>query len=324
MDRTERFYRIDQLLLERQAVPLRLLMEELDVSRATVKRDLEYMRDRLHAPIFWDRERRGYRYDQPDSGAPRYALPGLWFNGAEIHALLTMEHLLSNLQPGLLGPHIEPLRTRIRLLLDSGDHSADEVARRVRLLRMAAREVDSAKFQVVALAVLERRRLRLEHFNRRTGRQTAREVSPQRLIHYRDNWYLDAWCHLRDGLRSFSVDAIRSAAPTPERAVDLEEAVLDAELGAGYGIFAGARTRKAVLRFSPERARWVARETWHPDQEGRFDREGRYVLTIPYARDTELVMDILRYGPDVEVLRPTSLRKTVKEQLTAALAVYKP
>ena len=138
MDRTERFYRIDQLLHERKVIPLQLLIEVLGVSRATINRDLEYLRDRLNAPIVWDRERRGYRYEEADRAALRYALPGLWFNGAEIHALLTMEHLLSNLQPGLLGPHIEPLRARIRMLLDSGDHSAEEVTSRIRLLRMAA------------------------------------------------------------------------------------------------------------------------------------------------------------------------------------------
>ena len=147
MDRTERFYRIHQLLLERQAVPLRLMIEDLGVSRATVIRDLEYLRDRLNAPIVWDRGRRGYRYEQPDGAAPRFSLPGLWFNGGEIHALLTMEHLLSNLQPGLLGPHIAPLRTRIRMLLDSGDRSAEEVTSRIKLLRMAARDVDPETFQ---------------------------------------------------------------------------------------------------------------------------------------------------------------------------------
>ncbi len=322
MDRTERFYRIDQLLQSRRAVPLRLLMEELGVSRATVVRDLEYLRDRLNAPIRWDRAQRGYRYAEPAPGAPRFALPGLWFNASEVHALLTMDHLLSNLQPGLLGPHIEPLRTRIRLLLDSGDHSVDEVSRRIRVLHMAARPVDAERFQLIANGVLGRHRLRIEHYNRKTDATTRREVSPQRLVHYRDNWYLDAWCHLRKELRSFGVDVIRACEPLRRKARDVSERVLDRELGAGYGIFAGSRTRTAVLRFSPARARWVARERWHPEQRGRYDAEGRYELRIPYADDTELVLDILRYGPDVEVLSPAELRNRVRECIREASALY--
>ncbi len=322
MDRTERLYKIDQLIHERRAVPLEMLIDELEVSRATVKRDLEYLRDRLYAPIVWDRELHGYRYEVRSEDSPRYALPGLWFNASEVYALLTMEHLLANLQPGLLEPHINPLRTRIRMLLDSGDHSADEVVKRIRVLHMAARPVEPSHFQVIATALLGRRRLRIHHYSRSRDETTPREVSPQRLVYYRDNWYLDAWCHLRKGLRSFGVDAIREVESLNRKARDVAERTLDAELGAGYGIFAGKKTRKAVLRFTPERARWVSREEWHPEQESRFDGQGSYLLTFPYSDDTELIMDILRYGPDVEVIKPKGLREKVRERFRLAQAVY--
>ena len=323
MDRTERFYRIDQLLQARRAVPMKMLVEELDVSRATIKRDLEYLRDRLNAPIIWDRSMRGYRYQSMPSDAPRFSLPGLWFNASEIHALLVMEQLLSNLQPGLLKPHIEPLRTRIRLLLDAGDHSAEQVVRRIKVLRMGPRPVEPARFEVIVTGLLRRQRLQIEHYNRRTDQTTQREVSPQRLVYYRDNWYLDAWCQLRQALRSFSLDALLTVELQPtRRAREVAGEVLDDYLGAGYGIFAGGQTRKAVLRFCAERARWIAREVWHSAQQSQFDAAGRYVLTIPYTNDTELLLDVLRYGPDVEVLEPITLRNKVRERLRLAQALY--
>ncbi|KAA3634003.1 MAG: YafY family transcriptional regulator, partial [Proteobacteria bacterium] len=318
----ERFYRIDRMLRQRRSTSLEAMMESLGVSRATVKRDLEYLRDRLHAPILWDRSLRGYRYEDKGPGAVRYSLPGLWFNADEARALLTMDYLLASLQPGLLGARVEPLKARIRELLGSKDHSADEVVRRIRVLHMAARPVAPAHFETIASAVLGRRRLRIDHYNRATDRTTCREVSPQRLVHYRDNWYLDAWCHMRDALRSFSVDAIRSAERLERPASEVAEESLDEELGAGYGIFAGKAAQSAVLRFTAERARWVARESWHPRQRGSFEDDGGYVLRIPYADDRELVMDILRYGADVEVLAPDSLRTRVRDILKRARARY--
>jgi len=325
LDRTERFYTIDRLLRSRQGTTLRAMMEEMEVSRATVRRDLEYMRDRLAAPILWDNETRCYRYDSDaeGEGEDRYALPGLWFNASEVHALMTMEHLLSSLQPGLLEPHIEPLRSRIRRLLDSGDHPAEEVTRRIRVLHMAARQADSEIFGVISHALLRRHRLELEHLNRRTGAVTRRTVSPQRLAHYRDNWYLDSWCHLRKGLRSFAVDAIQAAEIVEDqKAKDVTEAQLEKVLGTGYGIFAGEHTKEAVLRFSPEASRWVAREKWHSRQQGEFNEDGSYTLTIPYADETELVMDIMRHGADVEVLAPDSLRQAVHRRLGEAASRY--
>jgi predicted DNA-binding transcriptional regulator YafY len=322
VDRTERFYKIHQLLEAHRAVSLEAMREALGVSRATVVRDLEYLRDRLAAPIVWDRERRGYRFEAGAEGGPRYALPGLWLNASEAHALLLMDSLLAELQPGLLGGHVEPLRRRIRLMLDSTAYPSETILRRIRLVRTAGRPVDAGHFPVIATTLLRRKRLAVVHYNRRTDETLGRELSPQRLVYYRDNWYLDAWCHLREALRSFSLDAFERVEALERRAKDVAEKALNATLGAGYGIFGGAPGHTAVLRFTPERARWVALERWHPEQQGEFDAEGRYVLSVPYADATELVLDVLRYGPEVEVLAPPELRETVRERLRQALAVY--
>jgi len=322
MDRTERFYKIDKLLKEMKSVSLRRFMDELEVSRSTIKRDLGYLRDRLNAPIIWDRALGGYRYGMPEEGMPQYVLPGLWFNESELHALLSMESLLANLQPGLLGSHLRPLKKRLRGLLGSGGHDAVEVEKRIKVSHLAARPVPKNHFPVIMTALLDRRRLQIHHYNRGTDEKLARVISPQRLVYYRDNWYLDAWCHLRDDLRCFAVDAISDIKPLPLEAVDIPEERLNREFTTTYGIFAGCRTTDAVLRFSPECARWVSREEWHPDQQGSVDGEGRYLLCLPYSHDTELLMDIMRYGPEVEVLKPESLRQKVKELLEQTLKYY--
>ena len=95
---------------------------------------------------------------------------------------------------------------------------------------------------------------------------------------------------------------------------------LDAVLGAGYGIFAGREVQWATLRFTPERARWVAAERWHPAQRGRFEPDGSYRLELPYADPRELVMDIQRHVPHVQVLGPEALRAMVEKNLREGLA----
>ncbi|HEY9380307.1 MAG TPA: WYL domain-containing protein [Burkholderiales bacterium] len=323
MDRTERFYKIDQLLQQKGAVPLEDFLSALSVSRATFKRDLEYMRDRLHAPIEWDRERRGYAFAGALPGAPRYQLPGLWFNASEIRALLTMQHMLTDLQPGVLEPHIAPLRARLRSLLDVGDHPADEVERRVRLMRMGARTMALPHFELVANAVLKRQRIHIAYAGRSSNAVTEREISPQRLVHYRENWYVDAWCHLREDVRSFAVDAIQHATLLDKKAKNVADKDLDEVLASGYGIFSGRSTQWAKLRFTPARARWVGSEQWHPKQKSSYDTDGAYVLEVPYADDRELIGDILRHGAEVEVLGPPALRRAVREHLGAAIKRYK-
>jgi predicted DNA-binding transcriptional regulator YafY len=321
MDRSERFYRIDRLLQGGLSVSFIKLREALGISAAQLKRDLAYMRERYNAPIEYDRDTNGYRFGKPLAG-PRYSLPGLWFSAGEIHALLTMQYLLENVQPGLLEPHTRPLLDRLNAIVGKGDHSAEEVRRRVRVLHLAARAPKLEHFEVVAQGVLKRRRLRIRHWNRQRNDETQRDVSPQRLVHYRDNWYLDTWCHHAGDVRSFSIDAIRAAELLDDRAKEVPKQELDDILKAGYGIFAGKTVSWAKLRFTAERARWVANEAWHEQQKARFDPDGSYVLEVPYADDRELMMDILKFGPDVEVLGPEKLRKRVAEHLFAAAKRY--
>jgi predicted DNA-binding transcriptional regulator YafY len=76
----------------------------------------------------------------------------------------------------------------------------------------------------------------------------------------------------------------------------------------------------AKLKFSPQRARWVAAEEWHPQQRRHQDKEGYLVLEVPYSDDRELLMDILKHGHHVKVLEPPALRERVKAELREALA----
>ena len=319
MDKFDRIFLIHQILAGRKTpIGLAELKARLECSKPTVHRLIAEMRDFLGAPIAFDRARPGYAYRQEGEQGP-YQLPGLWFNAQELQALLLFERLLGALEPGLLSEHLRPLERRLSDLIAHRRLGLGEAARRVRVLGMAARSV-GAHFQVLAGALLQRRRLRLVYRSRGRDETTVREVSPQRLVHYRDNWYLDAWCHRRRALRSFSVERVRQATELEGACEDIAESELEEHFGSAYGIFAGKATKTAVLRFTATRARWVADERWHPRQIGQFRTDGSYELRIPYRDERELVMDILRHGGEVHVVEPAALREAVVGQLRAALA----
>ena len=320
MDRFDRIFELNRILQSaRRPVSRARLQDELECSRATVKRTIEDMRLYLNAPIVYDREHNGYRYDQAEG--EMYELPGLWFNGSELHALLSVQQLLGDMQPGLVDAHLKPLRERIDALLEGRHLGSEGLSGRVRILKTAARDVGPA-FQIAAGALALRQRLIITHFNRGGGERTEREVSPQRLVYYRDNWYLDAWCHLREGLRTFALDAVEQARVCERAAAEIDPETLAGHGARSYGIFSGGATQTALLRFRSKAARWVAKERWHRDQQGAWLDDGRYELRIPYGNPVELVMDLLRYGADVEVISPPELRELVAQRLSEAAALY--
>ena len=322
MDRLQRIYKLHQAVSSRRhPVSCQTLQNELECSRATVNRIIQELRLYFNAPLEYDREHNGYHYAL--TNGETFELPGLWFSETELYALLTTQQLLAHVQPGLLDTQLKPVKERIEQILAARHLGSEEISKRVRILRMSGRNVALECFQTVAGALLQRNRLHINYHGRGNDKTSQREISAQRLIHYRDNWYLDAYCHTRNALRSFAVERITAAKALPQRCRDVPEKQLDAHYASSYGIFAGEPKHTAVLRFTPERARWVADEHWHPQQQSQMFGDGSYELRIPYSDPRELVMDILKHGADVEVISPESLRNAVAEHLQNALGHYR-
>lgn len=311
------------MLRQRGQVNFQTLLQVLEVSRATIKRDLAFLRDQLGYAIKYDRAEDAYRIDDSNKVGDRLEIPGLVLTQKELLAVLICSQLLSELDPhGALARNVEPLLDRIKELLGEPDGSDSEVSQRLHVMPTAGRLADAECFEAVCLALLKRRRLTLSYITRSREEATSRVVSPQRMVHHRNTWYLDAWCHERQALRRFSLDSITGATA---RAEDAQECSMDSVrsfFDEGYGVYAGPELRHAHLIFSPWAARWVTKEKWHKNQTQRVLEDQRLELVVPYTNATELRMDIMRYGAEVEVVGPPDLRREVATSLRHAASLY--
>lgn len=324
MSRTDRLYKMSALLKRQRVVSRQEMTDKFEISIASFKRDLEYIRSRMGIPVIYDRDAGGYRIDQNDP-MQRVEIPDLWFSDEEALALITMHHLLASVDEiGLIAPHVESIQKRLDSVLKDVGTNRRELMDRVKLIAIGDRRHNTEHFKTVGAALFERKQLEMNFFTKGTGKYSERVISPQRLIRYRDNWYVDAWCHQKERLQTFSLDGIQRAKVLSEKAVSVDKKQLDAMLKSSYGIFSGQADKVAKLRFTPERARWVSLEDWHSEQRGSFDSDGHYLLEVPYADDRELVMDILRHGPEVTVLGPPVLRDKVAKALKTAAEMYQP
>ena len=103
------------------------------------------------------------------------------------------------------------------------------------------------------------------------------------LVHYRENWILDAWCHEKNSLRSFALESIQSVRVLADPALEVSQQAMQEHFRSGYGIFAGEAKHRARLKITPGRAQWVDKETWHHDQTSERLADGSYVLEVADA-----------------------------------------
>ena len=321
MSKVERLYHLHNILNQRRTpISRHDLMERLECSQATLYRLVGELRDFLGAPIEQDPDTRGFYYDR--SYEQPFDLPGIWISPGELQALLTARQVLANVQPGLLEGELESLQGRITSLLRQKGVEAEGGESRIHIQHVAGRAVPARMFQDILGALIRRQRLRIRYHGRRRDEESERTISPQRLTQYRNSWYLDAWCHQAEGLRSFALERIREQSLVDEEAREVSAQVLSAHFDQSYGIFSGPAEHVAELRFTPEMARWISEENWHPDQQGAFEADGSWLLKVPFSSARELIMDILRHGAEVEVLAPDFLRQAVAAEAQKTARIY--
>lgn len=312
-------YKLYQTLLNRKTpISPQDLSHELECSVRTVKRYIADLRTYYEAPIDTKRGQ-GYVLDRRSE---LVELSGQWFSTSALEVLLLLHLMLSRMAPESLQILTRPLVEKIELHLNKLGTTRTFPAERIRILVTHKRELKHGILQNVVQALTEKKQVQIDYESRSTSRKTTRRLSIQRMVYYRDHWYLDAWDHEREALRTFALDRVRDISSLKDPASTLDDNELDAKLRVGYGIFAGSVIDTATLCFDSKIAEWVAEETWHSDQEGSIEPDGTYLLNVPYSNPTELVGEILRYGNQVEVLGPKELRDQVRSELEGALAVY--
>lgn len=320
MARYERLKPLFELLwLSRQPQSMYTLCEQLQASRATVNRLLAYLRDELGLDVLYDRDHNGYFLQRNGKSAGTAALLGLSY--AETAALLEALVILEQIPPGIVRNASAEARSGLQRLSrhnlwDGGLASLIEI----RLPQQ--RKVVQKVFATVLDALRDDQRIECTYHNRYREAARTREISPIRLVHYRSNWYLAGWCHNGESVRVFSLDRFSSVQKLAVTAHKPSQRLVERELDSCYGIFTGAARCKAVLRFEAAAARWVAEEQWHRDATCERCSDGGVRLTVPYNVETELLMDVLRYGPDCVVEAPDSLRHSVATAHAAAARRY--
>jgi proteasome accessory factor C len=289
------------------------LTEQLHCSRATFYRLVDILRHVFEAPLDCSHRYHGYKYDLKDGKT--FELPGLWFKTEELECLICLEAIASSLQKGYLTEAFSAFRVRLERLLKAQKITLANWRERFKVIPIASRKTDSRVFQKVAQAVLHRNQLEVDHQKLTKDKPDTRRISPQTLLRYRDNWYVDGWCHESNKLRTFALNRISRAEIKPGKAKQIPRQELDEFFGASYGIFTGPAVQTAEILFTGFAAKEIPQEEWHPKQQGEIRPDGNYVLRIPYSDSTELLMDILRWGENAQVLGPEPLRLEIERKI---------
>lgn len=190
MKKPQRIARINVLLRRPQGVTMAQLMEDLSVKRVTVCRDLDLMRDQMHAPIVWDRGRGVYRLEAENQTGPAYMLPGLWFTPQQAYALLTMQNMVEKIAPNLFGPFLEPMRGMLKLMLLNADFQLYGLDKKIEIDMPAMPTLGDLDFSILLEALVNDQPVRLTLLTP-AGLEETLAGWPVKLRIAADKWVID-------------------------------------------------------------------------------------------------------------------------------------
>ena len=309
MSQFERIAYLDRSLRERGRLDSAEAARRFEVTARQIKRDIEYLRDRLDAPVVYDRRAKAYRYERPYEQL-------LFADEKLLIFYVLMKSLAAN-------EHYVPVASKLIVEEIERHVSRDyrSVADRISYELPIAEAVDLESVTIVCQALLLRRRLDIVYRNAK-GERSERAIEPERLVNYGGRWYLIAHDLLRDDLRTFHLSRLEAAALSKERTSSGDPArkksVTD-YLASGFGIFKGKTTKRAVIRVRGQAAALIARQTWHSAQKmkrGTEEDDTPYTdVDLPAADWRELLGRVLSFGSQAEVLAPPEFRGLWKEEI---------
>jgi len=295
------------------------LSEELEVSRRTVLRDIEYLRDQMGAPVEYDSEKKGFFYTNKS-----FSFPSVQITEGELIAIYVAEKALS-LYHGT--PYEESLKNAFQRIVSSLpdevtiNFSDIEEAYSFRMTSKAVQDIEI--FKKIADASINKKQIEIAYYTAYRDSSNTRIIDPYQLVNLNGDWYLFAFCHSRNEVRTFLISRIKNAKTTgnvfeKNIAFDIKD-----QLGFSFGIYTGKEKYTVKLKFDDLAARYIREKVWHHSQSLSEKADGSLILTLRLNSLVEIRWWILSWGDHVEVVSPVELRRNLAETASRCAKRYK-
>jgi proteasome accessory factor B len=307
-----RFAVIDGRLRQRTWPNASSLARELEVTTRTIHRDVEFLRDQLHAPIAFDPRKNGYFYS--DSS---FRLPYMSVSEGECVALFLAERLLQQYHGTAFASDISRLfRKVVDMLSEPITINLQHLNEAISFRQQATPFGDAKRFDQLHRAIDHGRQLEIVYWTASRNETGSRIVEPYHLASIDGDWYLIAFCHRRDDVLMFSPSRIQEMRETGKSFEKPHDFRIDDYLDAGFRKVRGTGPAQTVrLHFTATAAHYVREKAWHPTQKQHEHSDGSLTLTFRVNHLLEVKRWVLSFGADCDVLAPKELRSIVKTEV---------
>ena len=312
-----RLHDVIRILEARYGATVDEIAEEANVTRRTVYRDLDAIRDAGY-PLISEKEPDGRTLYRFMTGFKK--IPPITFSLEELMTLYLCRGQLSFLQGTPFQEDLEAIFGRLRSSLPPRSVAhLERIASAATPRFQGVRDYQGKKELLSDLrkALLYQYRCRLS-YTPPHREATDYVFDPYTLLFFNNSLYLGGYAHNRKALRLFLVDRVDQVVLLEDRFEVPEEYLAEDLTGSAFGLIEG-ETYELKVRFGDTVAHLVRERLWHPSQLIEEQADGSLILSLQVSGDKEILSWLYSYLPHVQVLDPPQLKQLFLDGLRAAI-----
>ena len=318
--RTHRIIQIDEDIRSGVMPGINYLVKKHGVSRRTILRDIEFLRDRYQAPLEYDRLRKGYYYTDST-----FAIKNVLLTEGDLFTVSTVMHLMEQYKNTPLENQFKHMMGKISELLpdevsvDSGFLNKD-----ITFISDPLPVIEHGVFENIFEAIKTHRVLTFDYRSLGSQKYKARVFDPYHVLCQKGNWYVLGYEHGAGETRIFALSRFTNTKITLEKFKVPQGFDISKEIDLGFGIWHTTEAPvKYELLFDSTLANYIAEREWHKGQVMKQRKDGSVYLKFSSNQRQQILSWVLGFGPAVTVISPESLKKDIKKIIKAVSRKYK-
>ena len=303
----ERILYFDQHIRDGRYPERSRMAEYFEVTEKTISRDIEFLRDRLGAPVMYDRNRKGYYYSDPG-----FLLPRIYMKEAEALELVLTQWMTGSVRGTPLTQIARSAWKKIAdWLPDSVEIDLNLLSRYLIIIDRSV-QIQPDIWHTLFRAARSRTKTNIVHYSAARNTIVNRTIHPYRLVHHRSAWYVIGWDEHADDIRVFAIGRIQSVEPLNGHQFPISDFDPDEYIDVQLGVFRGGSWFTAVIRADASIAGIVQEHL--PGRDHKINIEADNSLTAEFRTNQreELLHWILQWQDKIELLEPADLRDDLR------------
>lgn len=305
MSQMERILYIDKSIHKfGQFITVKEVANHFEISERQVKRDIEYMRNRLNAPIIWDRVHRAYRYEEEFNDLS-FARQNFIISYLALQSIMKNNQYLPVYENSLMSQIEFQIPSDYKILSDKITYNLPQ-----------SELIKVSYFEDICTSMRDKKCLDIVYKNTK-GELSSRKVEVHHLLNYSGGWFIVTYDYKRESMLTFNISRIAEISLTNQDFIKHDKAFfqdLENALHNNYGIFFGKEKKTVRIKLLDEAQNIISTQVWEKNQ--KFETFDNYsILEVSVSNYTEVLAKVLSFGHRAIPLEPKDFVDKWKEEI---------